>query len=115
MESAEDHIATRRRVATTPLYQTRPPRICWARSMPPKAMTPAQRDAAFALLKTGLSASGFSRAETIRGLENVLREAEKSDRRDPELYFVTVFGSPDDATWAWRYEGHHLAARGVLT
>ena len=84
------------------------------KGLPLKEMTPAQRDAAFALLKTGLSASGFTRAETIRNLENVLRAAEKRDSRDPEMYFVTIFGNPNDATWAWRYEGHHLSQNWTI-
>lgn len=72
-------------------------------------MTPAQRDSAFALLKTGLSASGFTKAEAIRSLELVLRAIEKRDSRDPEQYFFTIFGTPDGPSWAWRYEGHHLS------
>jgi hypothetical protein len=77
--------------------------------LPLKEMTPAQRDAAVALLKTGLSASGFTRAESIRSLELVLRAMEKRDSRDPEMYFFTVFGTPGAAAWGWRYEGHHLS------
>lgn len=84
------------------------------KGLPLKEMTPAQRDAAFALLKTGLSASGFTRAETIRSLELVLRAMEKRDSRDPEMYFFTIFGSPDAPTWAWRYEGHHLAQNWTI-
>ena len=82
--------------------------------LPLKEMTQAQRDAAFALLKTGLSAEGFSRAETIRSLELVLRAIEKRDSRDPEMYFFTIFGTPGDKTWAWRYEGHHLAQNWTI-
>ena len=29
--------------------------------------------------------------------------------RDPQLYFVTIFGEPGDATWGWRFEGHHVS------
>jgi hypothetical protein len=30
--------------------------------------------------------------------------------RDPELYYLTVFGTPgSQAPWAWRLEGHHLS------
>ena len=79
------------------------------KGLPLKEMTPAQREAAFALLKTGLSASGFSRAESIRSLELVLRAMENRNSRDPEMYFFTVFGTPDAPSWAWRYEGHHAA------
>lgn len=84
------------------------------KGLPLKEMNAAQREAAFALLKTGLSASGFSRAETIRSLELVLRAMERRDARDPEMYFVTIFGAPDSAAWAWRYEGHHLAQNWTI-
>ena len=84
------------------------------KGLPLKELTPMQRDAAFMLLKTGLSAGGFTRAETIRHLEDVLRAAERSATRDPELYFVTIFGNPEAAAWAWRYEGHHLAQNWTI-
>jgi Protein of unknown function (DUF3500) len=84
------------------------------KGLPLKEMTPPQRDLAFALLKTGLSASGFSRAETIRSLENVLRAMEKRDSRDPEMYFVSIFGDPAGDRWAWRYEGHHMAQNWTI-
>lgn len=82
--------------------------------LPLKDMTQPQRDLAFALLKTGLSANGFTRAETIRSLENVLRAIEKRDSRDPEMYFFTIFGDPAGAKWGWRYEGHHLAQNWTI-
>jgi hypothetical protein len=79
------------------------------KGLPLAEMKPAQRDAAMALLKTGLSASGFTRAEAIRSLELVLRAMEKRDSRDPEQYFFSIFGAPGGKSWAWRYEGHHLS------
>ena len=79
------------------------------KGLPLAEMTPAQRDAAFALLKTGLSSSGFTRAESIRSLELVLRAIENRNSRDPEQYFFSIFGTPGDKSWAWRYEGHHLS------
>ena len=83
--------------------------------LPLKDMTPAQRDLAFALLKTGLSAQGFTRAESIRSLENVLRAMENRNSRDPEMYFFSIFGNPADAKWGWRYEGHHLAQNWTIS
>lgn len=79
--------------------------------LPLKEMTPPQRDAAFALLHVGLSQKGYTKAEAIRALEPILAEIEQNPvRRDPELYFVTIFGEPSpDGTWGWRYEGHHVS------
>ncbi|MEI7566694.1 MAG: DUF3500 domain-containing protein [Opitutaceae bacterium] len=76
-----------------------------------KDMTPAQQDLARALLRSGLSQRGAARAETIITLENVLREIEKDPvRRDPTMYYVTIFGDPSGAApWGWRFEGHHLS------
>jgi hypothetical protein len=79
--------------------------------LPLKAMTEAQRHAALTLLRAGLSEKGYSKAETIRALEDVLVELGGDPKiRDRELYYVTIFGEPSaQATWAWRYEGHHLS------
>jgi hypothetical protein len=84
--------------------------------LPLKQMTPAQRDAAFALLHVGLSEKGYTKAETIRALEPILAEIEQNPvRRDPELYFVTIFGDPTPGgTWGWRYEGHHISQNWTI-
>ncbi|MES2572990.1 MAG: DUF3500 domain-containing protein, partial [Verrucomicrobiota bacterium] len=79
-----------------------------------KEMTQEQRLLAHALLSTGLSHRGYSEAVSIMSLEAVLAELEKGRTgapvRDPELYYVTVFGAPGEkAPWGWRVEGHHLS------
>ena len=84
------------------------------KGLPLKEMTEPQRQAAMALLKTGLSASGYSRAEAIRSLEDVLFAQSKSPTRDRELYFFTIFGTPGGDRWGWRYEGHHLAQNWTI-
>lgn len=79
-----------------------------------KEMTTEQRLLAHALLASGLSHTGYGKAVSIMSLESILAILEK-DRvggpvRDPDMYFVSVFGSPGDkAPWGWRFEGHHLA------
>lgn len=78
--------------------------------VPLKAMSPAQREGARALLATGLSAHGVLRAEAIQALEQVLRAIEGAARRDSELYYFTIFGAPAErGAWGWRVEGHHLS------
>ncbi|MEO7599138.1 MAG: DUF3500 domain-containing protein [Opitutus sp.] len=79
--------------------------------LPLKEMTSAQQDLAMGLLRTGLSHQGSARAEAIMAMENVLKALENgAARRDPTLYYVTIFGTPAaDATWGWRFEGHHLS------
>jgi hypothetical protein len=84
------------------------------------AMTPAQRDAAHALLKSGLSQQGYLTATAIMQLEDVLRDIETAGggdvarglrmERNPLKYFVSVFGTPGDrGAWSWRVEGHHVS------
>ena len=51
------------------------------------------------------------------GFESVLRELQKdrmglsaADFRSPGLYFVSIFGRPNnDETWGWRVVGHHVS------
>lgn len=84
--------------------------------LPLKTMNPTQRALAFGLLQTGLSAEGTVTATTIMTLEQILHEMEnQSPRRDPELYFFTIFGDPSNSDkWGWRVEGHHLSLNFTL-
>ena len=85
------------------------------KGVPLKAMTASQRSAALDLVRTGLSEDGFTKAETIRQLEQILFELEGRDIRDPDLYFFMIFGEPgDDTTWGWRYEGHHISQNWTI-
>ena len=86
------------------------------KGLPLKAMTAPQRQAAMDLLRTGLSQKGYSKAETIRSLEDVLLEMGGDPKvRDRELYFFTIFGDPGTrSTWGWRYEGHHLSQNWTI-
>jgi hypothetical protein len=62
-----------------------------------------------ALVRSGLSAAGYRRAEDVIRLEGVLREIQGSFR-DPALYYFSVFGEPSlERPWGWRLEGHHLS------
>jgi len=87
------------------------------KGLPFKEMVPEQKHLAHALLSTALSHRGYLKASTIMSLEQVLRDLEqgKGPTRDPELYFVTIFGRPDaKGTWGWRVEGHHLSLNFML-
>jgi hypothetical protein len=80
------------------------------KGLPFKEMTPPQRPLANALLASGLSQRGYAKAATIMSLEQILYDLEhQSPTRDPELYYVTVFGTPAQGAWGWRVEGHHLS------
>ncbi len=86
------------------------------KGLPLKEMTTVQKQLAFALLSSGLSGRGFTQAVTIMTLEQILWELEnQSPKRDPEKYFVSIFGTPGPGkTWGWRVEGHHLSVNFTL-
>jgi hypothetical protein len=76
-----------------------------------------QKKKALALLKTGTSAHGYEQATTIMSLEDILKDLEKKGAmvRNPNWYFVSVFGKPSKTgKWGWRIEGHHLSVSFTL-
>jgi hypothetical protein len=83
------------------------------KGMPMGAMQPFQRELATALIAAGLSQQGVIKAQSIMSLEQVLlilEGAKPVNRRDPDNYFITIFGTPSaKGTWGYRIEGHHLA------
>jgi hypothetical protein len=84
--------------------------------LPLAAMTSAQHRNTMRLVATGLSRAGYVTTAAIMGLENVLDLTEgfvsgfgRDRGRDPLLYWISIFGSPDDAAWSWRFGGHHIS------
>jgi len=71
--------------------------------MPLREMSEAQRKAALSLLQASISSAGLEKSLNIMSLQSDLGN-------DPELYFVTLFGTPGSSEpWGWRWEGHHLS------
>jgi hypothetical protein len=112
--------ATQRAAASFPFDD--PERTTWAyvprerAGLPLKDMDVEQRAAAFGVLGTGLSERGTRLARGVIELEGTLRVLEGAvssllgPRRDPELYYLTLFVGPGGAQpWGWRFEGHHLS------
>ena len=83
------------------------------KGLPFKELAPEQRPLAHALIASGLSHRGYLKAMTIMSLERVLFDLEgvnRKNEREPDLYFITIFGKPGaSGTWGWRLEGHHLS------
>ncbi|MEO8370634.1 MAG: DUF3500 domain-containing protein [Candidatus Solibacter sp.] len=82
------------------------------KGLPLREMGAYQQRLATSLLSAGLSQSGFMKAMSIMSLEDVLRIMEKDsgERRNPEKYYFSIFGTPSDTgTWGYRVEGHHLS------
>lgn len=85
------------------------------KGLPLKKMSPAQQKAALHVLEVGLSQKGYSKAEAVRALEPVLAAIENNPaRRDPENYYLTIFGDPSQGTWSMRWEGHHISLHWTL-
>ncbi|MCX7418417.1 MAG: DUF3500 domain-containing protein [Planctomycetia bacterium] len=84
--------------------------------LPVKQLEGDALKSAFALIRAGLSEVGYDQALNVMSLEEVLylleggAREERREKRDPQKYFVSVFGTPGETgTWGWRLEGHHLS------
>lgn len=111
-----------RETATVP-YDS-PKRVDWhfipmdsRKGLAIKEMNTSQRTGALRLVRAALSEVGYDKTGKIMELETVLRKLEGDDRnwpRDSELYYVTLFGSPNDSDpWGLSFEGHHLSLNFV--
>lgn len=89
------------------------------KGVPLRALSDAQKAAVRRLLEAGTSKSGYRKALDVMALEAILRDIEGTERarqiRDPNLYFVSVFGKPDaEGLWGWRIEGHHFCVNYAI-
>ena len=76
----------------------------------------AAKDAANALVSSGLTVAGYQKVLEVRSLEEVLylfeggEEEARRQKRHPHRYYVSIFGTPGQkGLWGWRFEGHHLS------
>lgn len=84
------------------------------RGVPVGDLGEAQSQHLDALLGQHLSSRGLAKLSGVRRLEQVLFEREsRPDRpathRDPDRYWIAVFGTPGEGPWGWRLQGHHLS------
>ncbi|MEQ9098625.1 MAG: DUF3500 domain-containing protein [Imperialibacter sp.] len=87
-----------------------PPYQVARNGLPLKEMDDNQKDLVSQLLTISLSEAGYSKVKMIMSLEEVLAELEGNLGRDPEMYFVSIFGKPgSNEPWAWQFDGHHLS------
>ena len=84
-------------------------------------MTARQRDLAWAVVDAAMSERGAAEIRSIVALEPVLGDLERRtgirrwERRDPELYWLAVFGDPAGGDpWSWRLGGHHVAVQATV-
>ena len=74
-------------------------------------MSPEQRELAFGLLRSSLSAKGLKLSQDIMKLNHTLAElTENFDAYGQWLYWITIMGEPSESEpWGWQIDGHHLA------
>ncbi len=74
-----------------------------------------QRELIKTLLASGLSQKGLLKAEQIMLLEKVLFEQDNWWVRNPDYYYLAIFGTPStNQNWGWKFEGHHLSINITL-
>jgi hypothetical protein len=75
-----------------------------------KEMDETQRERAFDLMRSGLSARGFDKSRAVMRLNGYLAELVKNFEEYGEyLYHLTVMGVPSATEpWGWQLDGHHL-------
>ncbi len=74
-------------------------------------MTETQREVAFDLLRTSLSAKGLEQSRDIMRLNHTLGELNNNnfDEYGEWRYWITVMGTPSNTEpWGWQLDGHHL-------
>lgn len=72
-------------------------------------LQPLLQEQVLEILKSGLSAAGYAKAEDIRSLEEVL-----GGNYNTGNYYLTLFGAPDAEIWGLRWEGHHLSLNWTI-
>ncbi len=73
-------------------------------------MTKGQRELAFNLLRTSLSARGLKQTQDIMKLNGTLAElTQRFDEYGQWLYWITIMGEPSATKpWGWQLDGHHV-------
>lgn len=73
-------------------------------------MSEAQREAAFAMMSSALSAKGLKKTQDIMKLNGTLAELANNFNEYGEwLYWITIMGEPStEKPWGWQLDGHHV-------
>lgn len=84
--------------------------------LPLREMSTAQREAAFALVRAGLSARGFEQARDIMRIDGYLADfLDDHEGFGEDLYYFAIFGDPSATEpWGWQLDGHHLVVNYFL-
>ncbi|MDX1627278.1 MAG: DUF3500 domain-containing protein [Fulvivirga sp.] len=81
-------------------------------------MNEKQKELAFNILKTSLSARGFEKSKNIMAMEGYLKRLVIEQRQIPQRridllgddkFYFTIMGRPSESEpWGWQLDGHHL-------
>ena len=80
-----------------------------------KDMNETQRLSLHEILRSVLSQQGYQKALFIMQYDEGTHERLKkmfnpiANRYGRQNYWFTIFGNPNDSTWAFKFEGHHLS------
>jgi hypothetical protein len=73
-------------------------------------LTDAQRILVHELLRESTSSQGYHKMTGAIRADDVLHDLQGEALFGAANYYVSVFGSPDEANWAWMLTGHHMSA-----
>ena len=74
-------------------------------------LTESQRKLLHELLRASTSSQGYLKMTGAIRADQVLRDLQGGDDSlGIAHYYTSVFGSPEDANWAWMLTGHHMSA-----
>ena len=74
-------------------------------------LSEAQRVLLHDLLRASTSSQGYHKLTGVIWSDEILHDLRGAHRMfGAAHYYASVFGSPEDASWAWMLTGHHMAA-----
>ncbi len=74
-------------------------------------LSESQRVLLHDLLRASTSSQGYHKMTGAIRADDVLHDLEGGNQLFGAVnYYTTVFGSPEDANWAWMLTGHHMSA-----
>jgi hypothetical protein len=62
------------------------------------------------LLRASTSSQGYHKLTGAIRADEILHDLQGEQLFGSAYYYTTVFGSPEDANWAWMLTGHHMSA-----
>jgi hypothetical protein len=74
-------------------------------------LSESQRVLLHDLLRASTSSQGYHKMTGAIHADQVLHDLQGGNQMfGAASYYATVFGSPEDANWAWMLTGHHMSA-----